>query len=164
MCLPHIRLQLFTLTPIFFYYITHVHLLQFSPPSIPDILCPPAPSFARFCDTRISSLFLNGAHTSAKRKLWRYFLRQTFYIDEGVIPENVLQFYIDIWHSKHTFFSSYNFIRVPRSKNLFYNILARSGFGVFALFLEFWKMFLGFWRVFRVFWGLFLVFWGCSGF
>ena len=28
-------------TPIFFYYITHVHLLQFSPPSIPDILCPP---------------------------------------------------------------------------------------------------------------------------
>ena len=41
MSLPHIRLQLFTLTPIFFYYITHVHLLQFSPPSIPDILCPP---------------------------------------------------------------------------------------------------------------------------
>ena len=35
-----IRLQLFTLTPIFFYYITHVRLLQFSPPSIPDILCP----------------------------------------------------------------------------------------------------------------------------
>ena len=41
MCLPHIRLQLFTLTPIFFYYITHVHLLQFSPPSIPDIIRPP---------------------------------------------------------------------------------------------------------------------------
>ena len=41
MCLPHIRVQLFTLTPIFFYYITHVHLLQFSPYSIPDILCPP---------------------------------------------------------------------------------------------------------------------------
>ena len=57
MCLPHIRLQLFTLTPIFFYYITHVHLLQFSPPSIPDILYPPPPSFARFCDTRISSLY-----------------------------------------------------------------------------------------------------------
>ena len=56
MCLPHIRLQLFTLTPIFFYYITHVHLLQFSSLSIPDILCPPTPpSFARFCDTRISS-------------------------------------------------------------------------------------------------------------
>ena len=54
MCLPHIRLQLFTLTPIFFYYITHVHLLQFSPPSIPDIIRPP-PSFARFCDTRISN-------------------------------------------------------------------------------------------------------------
>ena len=32
-------------------------------------------------------LFLNSAHTSAKRKLWRYFLRQTFYTDEGVIPE-----------------------------------------------------------------------------
>ena len=32
-------------------------------------------------------LFLNGAHASAKRKLWRYFLRQTFYADEGVIPE-----------------------------------------------------------------------------
>ena len=32
-------------------------------------------------------LFLNGAHASAKRKLWRYFLRQTFYTDEGVIPE-----------------------------------------------------------------------------
>ena len=44
MCLPHIRLQLFTLTPIFFYHITHVHLLQFSPPSIPDILCPPRAS------------------------------------------------------------------------------------------------------------------------
>ena len=41
MRLPHFRLQLFTLTPIFFYDITHVHLLQFSPPSIPDILCPP---------------------------------------------------------------------------------------------------------------------------
>ena len=41
MCLPQIRRQLFTLTPIFFHYITHVHLLQFSPPSIPDILCPP---------------------------------------------------------------------------------------------------------------------------
>ena len=41
MCLLHIRLQLFPLTPIFFYYITHVHLLQFSPPSIPDISCPP---------------------------------------------------------------------------------------------------------------------------
>ena len=41
MCLPHIRFQLFTLTPIFFYYITHVHLLQFFPPSTPDILCPP---------------------------------------------------------------------------------------------------------------------------
>ena len=40
MCLLHIRLQLFTLTPIFFYYITHARLLQFSPPSIPDILCP----------------------------------------------------------------------------------------------------------------------------
>ena len=61
MCLPHIRLQLFTLIPIFFYYITHVHLLQFSPPSIPDILCPPPPlpSFARFCDTRISSYTIN---------------------------------------------------------------------------------------------------------
>ena len=43
MCLPHIRLQLFTLTPIFFYYITHVHLLQFSTPSIPDISCSPPP-------------------------------------------------------------------------------------------------------------------------
>ena len=43
MCLPHILLQVFTLTSIFFYYITHVHLLQFSPPSIPDILCPPSP-------------------------------------------------------------------------------------------------------------------------
>ena len=41
MCLPHIRLQLFTLTPNFFYHITHVHLLQFSPPSIPDIYVPP---------------------------------------------------------------------------------------------------------------------------
>ena len=57
MCLPHIRLQLFTLIPIFFYYVTHVHLLQFSPPSIPDILCPPPPSFARFCDTRNCSLY-----------------------------------------------------------------------------------------------------------
>ena len=43
MCLPHIRFQLFTLTPIFFYYITHVHLLQFFPRSTPDILCPPPP-------------------------------------------------------------------------------------------------------------------------
>ena len=43
MCLPHILLQLFTLTPIFFYYITPVHLLQFSSPSIPDILCHPPP-------------------------------------------------------------------------------------------------------------------------
>ena len=41
MCLPHIRPQLFTLTPTFFCYITHVHLLQFSSTSIPDILCPP---------------------------------------------------------------------------------------------------------------------------
>ena len=41
MCLPPIRFQLFTLTPIFFYYITHVHLLQFFPPSTPGILCPP---------------------------------------------------------------------------------------------------------------------------
>ena len=32
-------------------------------------------------------LFLNGAQASAKHKLWRYFLRQTFYTDEGVIPE-----------------------------------------------------------------------------
>ena len=54
-------------------------------------------------------------------------------------------------------FSTYNFIRVPRSKNLFCNILARSGFRDFALFLVFLKMFL-------VFWGLFQVFWGCSGF
>ena len=59
MCLPPIRFQLFTLTPIFFYYITHVHLLQFFPPSTPDILCPPPPSFARFCDTRISSNISN---------------------------------------------------------------------------------------------------------
>ena len=44
MCLPEIRRQLFTLTPIFFNYITHVHLLQFSLPSIPDILCPPRAS------------------------------------------------------------------------------------------------------------------------
>ena len=42
MRLPHIRLQLFALTPIFVYYITHVRFLQFSPPSIPDILCPPS--------------------------------------------------------------------------------------------------------------------------
>ena len=61
MCLPHIRFQLFILTPIFFYYITHVHLLQFFPPSTPDILCPPPPppSFARFCDIRISSSISN---------------------------------------------------------------------------------------------------------
>ena len=32
-------------------------------------------------------LNVNGAHASAKRKFWRYFLRQTFYTDEGVIPE-----------------------------------------------------------------------------
>ena len=32
-------------------------------------------------------LFLNSAHTGTKRKLWRYFLRQTFYTDEGVIPK-----------------------------------------------------------------------------
>ena len=63
---------------------------------------------------------------------------------------NVWQFYIEIWLSKHTVFSTYNFIRVPRSKNLFCNILARSGFRDFALFLVFWKMF--------------LVFGGCSGF
>ena len=37
-------------------------------------------------------LFLNGAHASAKRKLWRYFLRQTFYTDEGVIPETADNF------------------------------------------------------------------------
>ena len=36
---------------------------------------------------RFFCLFLNGAHASAKSKLWRYFLRQTFYTDEGVIPE-----------------------------------------------------------------------------
>ena len=77
---------------------------------------------------------------------------------------NVWQFYIEILHSKHTFFSTYNFIWVPRSKNLFWKILARSGFRDFALFLVFWKMFLVFWGVFQVFWGVFLVFWGCSGF
>ena len=32
------------------------NLLQFSPPSIPDILWASPPNFARFCDTRISSL------------------------------------------------------------------------------------------------------------
>ena len=41
---------------------------------------------ARAC-SHVFCLFLNGAHASAKRKLWRYFLRQTFYTDEGVIPE-----------------------------------------------------------------------------
>ena len=71
---------------------------------------------------------------------------------------------IEIWHLKRTFVSTHNFIRVPRSKNLFCNILARSGFRDFALFLVFWKMFLIFWGVFRVFWGVFLVFWGYSGF
>ena len=93
---------------------------------------------------------MNGAHASAKRKLWRYFLRQTFYTDEGVIPETSDNFTLKLWHLKHTFFSTYNFIRVPRSKNLFCNILALSGFRDFPLFLVFWKMF--------------LVFWGCSGF
>ena len=45
MCLPHIRLQLFTLTPIFFYCITHVHLLQFSTlPSLTFHVPPPRAS------------------------------------------------------------------------------------------------------------------------
>ena len=55
------------------------------------------------------------------------------------------------------FFSTYNFIRVPRSKNLFCDILARSGFRDFVLFLVFWKMFLVFRGLFRVFWGVFRV-------
>ena len=37
--------------------------------------------------SHVFCLFLNNAHASAKRKLWRYFLRQTFYTGEGVIPE-----------------------------------------------------------------------------
>ena len=67
-------------------------------------------------------------------------------------------------------FSTYNFIRVPRSKNLFCNILARSGFRDFALFLVFWRCswFFGgcsrFSGVVPGFLGVFRVFWGCSGF
>ena len=37
--------------------------------------------------SHVFCLLLNNEHASAKRKLWRYFLRQTFYTDEGVIPE-----------------------------------------------------------------------------
>ena len=35
MCLPHIRVQLFTLTPIFFYYITNVHFTPILSPFHP---------------------------------------------------------------------------------------------------------------------------------
>ena len=48
-------------------------------------------------------LFLNSAHTSAKRKLWRYFLRQTFYTDEGVIPETSDNFTLK-FGTRHTHF------------------------------------------------------------
>ena len=100
-------------------------------------------------------LFLNGAQASAKSKLWRYFLRQTFYTGEGVIPETSDNFTLKFGTRNIHFL-----VRVPRSKNLFCNILARSGFRDFALFLVFWKMFLFFLEVFRVFWRVFLVFWG----
>ena len=99
-------------------------------------------------------LFLNGAHASAKRKLWRYFLGQTFYTGEDVIPETSDNFTLKFGTRNIHFL-----VRVPRSKNLFCNILARSGFRDFALFLVFWKMFLVFLEVFRVFWRVFLVFW-----
>ena len=92
---------------------------------------------------------------------------------------SVWQFYIEIWHSKHTFFSTYNFIRVPRSKNLFCNILERSRFRDFDCILRFSWYFVrcswffggysgfsvpGFLGVIRVFWGVFRVLGGVPGF
>ena len=129
-------------------------------------------------------LFLNSAHTSAKRKLWRYFLRQTFYTDEGVIPETSDNFTLkfgtrDIhflvliisyeYHAAKTYFATY-------LRDLVLEILRFSWyfgrcswfFGGVPGFLGGVSGFLGgvpgFLGVFRVFWGVFLVFLGCSGF
>ena len=99
---------------------------------------------------RVFCLFLNRAHASAKSKLWRYFLRQTFYTDEGVIPETSDNFTLKFDTRNIHFLVLIISYEYHAAKNLFCNILARSGFRDFALFLVFWKMF--------------LVFWECSGF
>ena len=101
--------------------------------------------------SHVFCLFLNSArNTTAKRKLWRCFLRQTLYTDEGVIPETSDNFTLKFWHSKNTFFSTYNFIRVRRSKNLFCNILVWSGLEILRFSWQFGRC-SGFFR-------------GCSGF
>ena len=41
---------------------------------------------------------------------------------KGLFPKR-LTTYIEIWHSRHTFFSTYNFVRVPRSKTYFVTYL-----------------------------------------
>ena len=115
-------------------------------------------------------LFLNSAHTSAKRKLWRYFLRQTFYTDEGVIPETSDNFTLkfgtrDIhflvliisyeYHAAKTYFATY-------LRDLVLEILRFSWyFGRCSWFFGGVPAFLG---SVPGFLGEFLVFWGCFGF
>ena len=129
-------------------------------------------------------LFLNSAYTSAKRKLWRYFLRQTFYTDEGVIPETSDNFTLKFgtrhihflvliisyeYHTAKTYFVTYlrdMVLEILRFSWYFGRCSWFSG-GVPG-FLGGVPGFLGvlwvFWGEFRVFWAVFRVISGVPGF